>query len=336
MVRNILFVDDDEILCNAVAKRLAKYSDSFVVVTACDGFDAVKRLKKTPVSLVILELKMSRMDGMSLINHLREHYQDLPCVVISSMDDGRLQEISKADGIIGYLKKPIQAEKLVSLINNTLQKEAAAGIMHDISPAVFLQLMEMDAKSCTIRIIDNATQQGGILFFKDGEMLDARIGILHGIEAAYELFSWDTATIFMRNECDIKENSINSALTPIIMKAVGMKDEAQKPEQENSSDTPIPAISNEKNAFDISRIEILKKNLGKELGLKKCNQDPQVTKAIEQLTKTSNNDFGTFKFAYITNSEHNRVVLSGQPPTVLEVDKNCAADKIIQLLTDDA
>jgi CheY-like chemotaxis protein len=336
MVRNILFVDDDKILCNAVAKRLAKYSESFAVVTACDGFDAVQQLKKTPVSLVILELKMSRMDGMSLVNHLREHYPDLPCVVISSMDDARLQEVSKADGIIGYLKKPIQADKLVSIIKNTLQKEAAAGIMHDISPAMFLQLMEMDAKSCTIRIIDNATQQGGILFFKDGEMLDARIGILHGIEAAYELFSWDTATIFMRNECDQKENNINSALTPIIMKAVGMKDEAQEPEQGSSSDTSIPAASNEKSVFDISRIEMLKKNLGKELGLKKCFQDTQVTKAVEQLTKTSNNAFGTFKFAYVTSSKNNRVVLSGQPPTVLELDKNCAADKIIQLLSDNA
>lgn len=279
---------------------------------------------------------MSRMDGMSLINHLREHYPDLPCIIMSSMNDTRLQEISKADGIIGYLKKPIQAEKLVSIINNTLQKEAAAGIMHDISPAVFLQLMEMDAKSCTIRIIDNATQQGGILFFKDGEMLDARIGTLHNIEAAYELFSWDTATIFMRNECDLKENNINSALTPIIMKAVGMKDEAQEPEQENSSDISIPAISNEKIAFDISRIEMLKKNLGKELGLKKCFQDPRITKAVEQLTKTGNNAFGAFKFSYITNSKSNQVVLSGQPPTVLELDKNCAADKIIQVLTDDA
>lgn len=332
MVRNILFVDDDEILCKAVAKRLAKFSESFAVVTACDGFDAVQQLKKTPVSLVILELKMSRMDGMSLINHLREHYSDLPCIIISSMDDVRLQEISKADGIAGYLKKPIQAEKLVSIINNALQREAAAGIMHDISPAVFLQLMEMDAKSCTIRIIDNATQQGGILFFKDGEMLDARIGILHGIEAAYELFSWDTATIFMRNECDLKDNNINSALTPIIMKAVGMKDEAREPEQENSTDTSIPAISNEKNAFDSSRIEMLKKNLGNELGLIKCFQDTRVTKAVEELDKISNNAFGTFKFAYVTNSKNNQVVLSGQPPTVLDLDKTCAVDKIIQLL----
>ena len=87
--------------------------------------------------------------------------------------------------------------------------------------------MEMDAKSCTIRIIDKASRQGGILYFHEGQLLDARVGALHGIEAAYEVFSWDSATIFMRNECEPRANTINSELTPIIMKAVGMKDEAE-------------------------------------------------------------------------------------------------------------
>jgi DNA-binding NtrC family response regulator len=123
MVRNILFVDDDAILCNAVSKRLAQYSESFAVVTACDGFDAVQQLKKTPVSLVILELKMSRMDGMSLINHLREHYPDLPSIIISSMDTAKLQEISKGEGIIGYFKKleldtGCAADKIIKLLND--------------------------------------------------------------------------------------------------------------------------------------------------------------------------------------------------------------------------
>lgn len=335
MVRNVLFVDDDAILCRAVEKSLAKYSENFAVVTACDGFDAVKQLKKTPVSLIVLELILPRMDGMSLVNHLRENYPDLPAIIISSMDEAHLQEIAKVKGIIGYIKKPFQTEKLVTTINGVLQKEAAGGIMHDISPTVFLQLMEMDAKSCTIRVLDNASHQGGILYFKEGELLDVRIGNLHGIEAAYELFSWDTATVFLRNECEPRKNNINSELTPIIMKAVGMKDEAEETPMEDSSSPALQGNGKKEQtiAADSTTVEFLKNKLGKELGLKGCLQDTQVTNAVELLTEISRNSgFGEFKFAYITNDKSYRIVLAGQPPTVLDIAPTCTPEKIINLL----
>ncbi len=336
MVRNILFVDDDEVLCNAVTKSLAQYRENFAVVTACDGFEAVKQLKKVPASLVIVELILPRMDGMSLINHIRQHYPDIPTIMISSMDEMRLQAVAKGSGIKEYLRKPFQADKLVTAINGVLQHEAAGGIMHDISPTVFLQLMEMDAKSCTIRIIDNATQQGGILFFQEGELLDARIGELHGIKAAYELFSWDSATIFIRNECEPRKNAINSELTPIIMKAVGMKDETTSPLPEDSPDPPRELGNENKqtNSSTAARIELLKTELGDELGLRKSFQDAQVTQAVTQLTEIGKNEsYGAFSFAYITHNRNHQIVLSGQPPTVLDIAPDCAPNKIVDLLT---
>ena len=335
MVRNILFVDDDSILRQALEQSLAKYSESFSLVTACDGFDAVKQLKKTAVSLVILDLIMPRMDGMSLLNHLRENYSDLPALIVSSMDDAYLLEITKLNGVIGYLKKPFHIEKLVSIITEVLRIESVGGIMHDISPAVFLQFIEMDAKSCTIRIFDNATHQGGIIYFRDGEMLDARIGASQGIEAACELFSWDTATIFMQNECKPRDNKINSSLTPMIMKAVGLKDETGDQDLAESSGPAFQEVTNKSkiSSSDFAGIELLKKNLGESLGLKKYYQDTQVTDALLQLDKVcKNNQFGAFQFAYINEDRNSRLLLPGPPPTVLEVDPKCSPEKIIDFL----
>ncbi|MBU1537858.1 hypothetical protein KKF84_21275, partial [Myxococcota bacterium] len=80
-------------------------------------------------------------------------------------------------------------------------------------------------------------------------------------------------------------------------------------------------------------IELLKKNLGKELGLKKCYQDAQVTDVVAQLTKLGqNNNFGAFQFAYISKDKNCKIVLSGPPPTVLDVDPSCTPDKITDLL----
>ncbi len=228
MVRKVLFVDDDQIMLLAIEKRFAAYSDSFSMIMAHDGFDAIQKLKETSVSLIVLDLKMPRMDGMSLLSHTREKYPDIPVIIVSGYRTAEMYKLAKAKGVIAYISKPFQVDDLGKIIMSTMQKEAAGGIMHNVSPTVFLQLMEMEAKTCTIRILDKVSQKGGILYFEDGQLLDARIGELTSINAAYRVFSWDEVTIFIQNESAPRENKINSDLQPIIMKAVGMKDESDE------------------------------------------------------------------------------------------------------------
>ena len=45
-------------------------------------FEAVQKLKETSVSLIVLDLKMPRMDGMSLLSHTREKYPDIPVIIV--------------------------------------------------------------------------------------------------------------------------------------------------------------------------------------------------------------------------------------------------------------
>lgn len=229
MVRNVLFVDDDQIMLLAIEKRFAAFSDYFSIIKANDGFEAVQKLKDTSISLIVLDLKMPRMDGMSLLSHTREKYPDIPVIIVSGYRTAEMYKLAKAKGVIAYISKPFQVDDLGKIIMSTLQKEADGGIMHNVSPTVFLQLMEMEAKTCTIRILNKKTGMGGILYFIDGSLLDARVGEVKGVDAAYKLFGWDDVTIFIQNECTPIKNVINSPLQPIIMKAVGMKDEEEEP-----------------------------------------------------------------------------------------------------------
>jgi CheY-like chemotaxis protein len=227
MVRKVLFVDDDQIMLLAVEKRFSVYSDSFTMLMANDGFDAVQKLKEASISLIVLDLKMPRMDGMSLLSHTREKYPDIPVIIVSGYRTAEMYKLAKAKGVIAYISKPFQVDDLGKIIMSTLQKEADGGIMHNVSPTVFLQLMEMEAKTCTIRILEKKTKKGGILYFVEGNLLNARVGELQGLDAAYRVFTWEEVTIFIQNECNLQENYINSELQPIIMKAVGMKDEEE-------------------------------------------------------------------------------------------------------------
>lgn len=329
MLRMILFVDDDQDLRCAVEKHLATYGEHFSTVVASDGFDAVKKLKMMPFSLVIADLIMPRMDGMSLVSHMRDHYPDIPIVIISEMTAEKMQHLTEASGIVACLSKPFQADELVTTIMSTLRNEAAGGIMHEVSPAVFLQLMEMDAKTCTIRILDKKSKQGGILYFQDGKLLDARIGEEQGINAALKVFTWDAVTIFLRNDCPPMEDRIHSGLQPIIMKAAGMKDESDDPEfpDDNSKaevETALPLDD---------LVNLLEKETGIPCNPDHIQHDQTLDKVVLQLAELgAGSQIGNFQVGYIaTGKAFDRILLPGHPPAVVTVPPDSPRDKILEV-----
>ena len=239
MIRKVLFVDDDQMMLLALQKRLTKYGDIFSMILAEDGFDAVRKLKGNPVSLVVLDLKMPRMDGVSLLTHISDKYPDIPVIIISGYRTAEMQSLAREKEVVAYISKPFQVDDLAKVILSTLSKETEGGTLHNVSPVVFLQLMEMESRTCTIRIVDKDSERGGVLFFKEGNLYDARVDQVKGINAAYIIFTWENVTLFIRNECPVKINVVNSSLQPIIMKAVGMKDEKVTEIEEEVSESEL-------------------------------------------------------------------------------------------------
>lgn len=357
MVRKVLFVDDDQIMLLAIEKRFAAFSDSFTMIMAHDGFDAVQKLKKNSVSLIILDLKMPRMDGMSLLTHARDKFPDIPVIIVSGYRTDEMYKLAKAKGVIAYISKPFQVDDLGKIIMSTLHKESDGGIMHNVSPTVFLQLMEMEAKTCTIRILEKTTEKGGILYFRDGKLLDARVGEIKGINAAYKVFTWEEVTLFIQNECIPLENKINSELQPIIMKAVGMKDESddslieaqnvdnnsdssmnnedlddlELPEdflesafKEAPEDVPDPPVGQSakekivvKSHVDKIR-ELLLQRVGNKCGLEDVYQDETMGNVIEFLTELGALfDFGKLKVGYIDNGKETDTIVMPGKPATI-------------------
>ncbi len=112
MGRTILAVDD-----SATARKFISVALSiqgFVVVTACDGMDALEKLPNQQVDLVITDLNMPHMDGFELITALREnpHYKDLPVIVLTSLNDEESKGRSAGVGANSYIVKPFSLEKI--------------------------------------------------------------------------------------------------------------------------------------------------------------------------------------------------------------------------------
>ncbi|HRC27182.1 MAG TPA: response regulator, partial [Alphaproteobacteria bacterium] len=84
MPQTIILVDDDRNILTSVAMALE--AEGFTVKTFNDGEEGLKGILAAPPDLVILDIKMPRMDGMEVLSRLRET-SALPVIFLTSKDD---------------------------------------------------------------------------------------------------------------------------------------------------------------------------------------------------------------------------------------------------------
>jgi len=342
MKKNVLIVDDDQEMLVALENGFSKYGDTFVVITAEDGRIAIEKLKGNTISLIVTDLKMPRLDGFALLQHVMENYPDIPVIVITGYSTPDMEKMAREGGAVGYIAKPFMLDSLARKIMATLRKESEGGTLHSVSSGIFLQLMEMEQKTCTIRLEDKSSGKKGVLFFRDGELLDARVHDLQAKSAAIKIFSWDKVTISIQNVCPPIENRIKSDLQPLILEASRLKDEDDAPDEPQPEVTENLQVVEEKAAVKppppdtISQIkQKLQDEIGQRCGLEDIYKDNSWGDLIQQLSTTGSFfQAGKLKLCYIDRGEpFDYILLPGREITVLTVSPKCPRDKIIQVLS---
>lgn len=326
MIRKILLVDNDQVLQIALKQKLAACEDQFQVVQVEDGFEALKKLEEGAFSLICTELMLPRMNGMILLSHIREKFPDVPVIVLSGSKRKVIANGEEMEGVIALIEKPILADELQKLILAALQEEAEAGIMHNVSPTMFMQLMEMEEKTCTIRMLDNASDEGGIVYLRDGQILDARVGTLKGAKAVTRIFFWNEVTVFLRNECAPRESVINSAIQPIIMAALAAKDELE--------DSDFTENAGQRDSSVAHLRKFLESNLGEQYGICSIASDDNMIPANKSLdTLGVHSGFGDLKVGHIKKGQgKSALFIPGVPPIVLDSKPGCPVEDILQVL----
>ena len=114
MGKHILIVDDSKTVRNLVAFIMKK--EGFKVTVAEDGLDGLEKLYSAEaVDLIVSDVNMPRMDGLTFIKTVREQeaYRDIPIVVLSTEGQDRDMQTGFTVGANLYMVKPAQPEKLV-------------------------------------------------------------------------------------------------------------------------------------------------------------------------------------------------------------------------------
>ncbi|HWI85980.1 MAG TPA: response regulator transcription factor [Sphingomonas sp.] len=119
MTASIALVDDDRNILTSVS--IALQSEGFAVRMYTDGETALKALTDNPPDLVVLDIKMPRMDGMELLRRLREK-SPLPAIFLTSKDDELDEALGLALGADDYITKPFSQRLLIARIRAILRR----------------------------------------------------------------------------------------------------------------------------------------------------------------------------------------------------------------------
>ncbi len=336
MIKTVLLVDDDQEMLLALKGGFTRYRDSFGIQLAADGFQAVEKLKQSVISLVVTDLKMPGMDGFELLAHIMEHYPDIPVIIITGYSTPEMERLAREGGAVGYIAKPFLIENLARQIIERLSRESEGGTLHNVSSGMFLQLVEMEQKTCTIRLEDKLTAKKGILFFQNGKLLDARANDLMGENAAYEIFSWDQVNLSIQNGCALKKKRIHSELQHLILEAARRKDEGIEETVPPSELEEVAPVNVDPNAYLKSIQEKIEIEVGPGCGLEDVYQDDSWSSLIFQLARIGEYfSLGELTLGYIDKGERtDYIVLPGEKTTVISVNPKCPRDKMLEVLGD--
>jgi two-component system response regulator ChvI len=133
MPHTIALVDDDRNILTSVSMALE--AEGYRIRTYNDGAEALRGITAQPPDIAILDIKMPRMDGMELLQKLRQKTQ-MPVIFLTSKDDEVDEILGLRMGADDYITKPFSQRLLIERIRALLRRgeavkagEAGAGII---------------------------------------------------------------------------------------------------------------------------------------------------------------------------------------------------------------
>lgn len=193
-MKKVMLVEDEELILQGLKNILDWEALGLKVVhMAHDGLEALKMWEKEPVHIVVTDISMPDMDGLTLLKKIREKEEQVRFIILTGYDEFDYAREAIRLEVENYILKPINEEELERQLKETVEK-----------------LEEMDKKK--IRYIDEKTQwihflNGGVQKDEYGKYI-RMLGLLEDCEAYH-------AAVMKWNVDDLKEKKITDVIVEL-------------------------------------------------------------------------------------------------------------------------
>jgi CheY-like chemotaxis protein len=272
-MKTVLVVDDEPSVLFALSEALSDRRRGVRVATAANGIEAVAVLEAQTVDLVLTDLRMPDMDGFELLAFLRRNHAELPVILMTALGSAETSARLGTAGSFECLIKPFDVAALKRKIAEMLAQRVK-GRVENISLASFLQLLEMERKTCTLSVRSPHPEthpegdRQGKLHFRAGRLVGAATGELSGREAALEIVTWENVDIEIADGCPAVEPEIEAGLSYLLMEGMRLKDEREGEREPEAADPDLDELLEETAVMvhpAAERLEELTRLLGESL-----------------------------------------------------------------------
>ncbi len=225
-MRTVLIVDDEKEFLYSLTVGLEDYSNVFTVVVAYNGKQAIDILGARKVDLVVTDLRMPEMDGFELLGRMSSDFPDIPVIVLSAYASGEYRKPLAEMGLPRWLEKPVDFDLFARCVLSYFESDNEQGEVSGVSVASIIQLMEMEEKTCLMKIVSDFGKKG-YCYFDKGVLFDAWWEDLKGEKAAVEIISWNNARITFKTVSSSKiPRRIKKSAMSLIMEGAIKRDES--------------------------------------------------------------------------------------------------------------
>ncbi len=237
--RNLLLVDADARSVRVLEVSLKQAG--YMVTVARDGLDALDKLRQCPPDLVITDTRLPRLDGYALVRKMKEEPDTtaIPALFLTNQRSVEDKIRGLELGVEDYLTKPIFVRELLARVHVIFARKAQealtqarstvtgrtrfSGAIQDMGVVDLLQTFEVSRKSGILHLTSGLMKAH--IFFRDGKVIEAELGVLRGEEAIYRALIWQVADFEVEfGEVD-HDDVIGTTTQAILMEGLRRADE---------------------------------------------------------------------------------------------------------------
>ena len=179
----ILIVDDEELLVKGI--RFNLQNEGYETVTGCDGVEAVALAQQEKPDLIILDVMMPNMDGLTACSRIRA-FSDVPIILLTAKTEDMDKLMGFDNGADDYITKPFNILELKARIRALLRRSNHAQVQNN-SLTVGDITLDLDARNAykAGQIIDLTAREYDVIEFlmKNPNKVYSRENLLDGIWA---------------------------------------------------------------------------------------------------------------------------------------------------------
>jgi DNA-binding response OmpR family regulator len=178
----VLVVDDDKEIRDGIEIYLR--NEGLIVYKAQDGFEALEILHEHEVHLILLDIMMPRMDGISATFKIREQ-KNIPIIILSAKSEDSDKVLGLQVGADDYVTKPFNPLELIARVKSQLRRYVTLGQFDRKNKAIDLNGLSIDQEAKEVAVNGERVKLTPIEY-KIVELLMVNAGRVFSISDIYE------------------------------------------------------------------------------------------------------------------------------------------------------